>query len=148
VERAVADHHAAVTDLERHRAVLERIAVQAIADARAAVETARAAHRRRLTDLDVQENRLLDFIGDPEWPQEKLRMRMRGIQHAKRQISDQLADTGDDMQVVIDVVAAMALLTGPRTLYDRATDEGRRILNQAIFGRLYLNVTDPRHRPA
>ena len=39
------------------------------------------------------------------------------------------------------LTAALKLLTNPRDLYDIATDDGRRILNKAIFTRLYLDAT-------
>lgn len=57
---------------------------------------------------------------------------------------------GADLAHISHDHPALRLLEDPRALYDRSSDEGRRLLNQAIFDRLYIDideVTDDQLRP-
>ena len=83
-----------------------------------------AALRRQLTDLDAQEDRLLDLLGDPDWPQDKLKVRMRDVRDARQRIERQLDSSHDNLEAGRDAfMAAIELLANPRDLYDTATDE-------------------------
>jgi site-specific DNA recombinase len=141
VERVVIDHYVHAALPERHRHALERIAAEASTDSRDAIKTIQKALRRQLADLDAQENRLLDLLGDPDWPQDKLKLRMRDIREAKQRIEHQLENSHDNLDAGRDVLtAALELLANPRDFYDAATDDGRKLLNKAIFARLYLDA--------
>ena len=124
VERAVVDRYANVALPENHRTALERIAGQAATDSQESIKTVQAALRRQLTDLDAQEDRLLDLFGDPDWPQDKLKTRVRDVRDARQRVARRLADTSDDLEAGHAVLtAALELLANPRDLYDTATDE-------------------------
>ncbi len=105
----------------------------------------RALLRAQLTELDRQEDRFLDLIGNPEWPQDKIKTRLQTVRESKQRITHQLKGTIDDLEPGRAVLlAALELLDQPRDLYDAATDETRKMLNKAIFTRLYLDSTDRR----
>jgi site-specific DNA recombinase len=147
VERAVIDHYTCVAIPERHRKTLAELAEEACADSHEATEKLRANLRHQLAELDVQEDRWLDLIGDPDWPQAKIKARLQTVRESKQRISHQLENTTDDLEPGRAVLtAALELLTNPRDLYDAATDDGRKALNKAIFNRLYLDSTDRRPR--
>jgi site-specific DNA recombinase len=97
----------------------------------------------QLAELDRQEDRLLDLLGDPEWPQEKIKTRIRQVRENKQRTTHQLDSALDDLEPGRAVLlTALELLERPHDLYDAADDEARRILNKAIFTRLYLDSTD------
>jgi site-specific DNA recombinase len=145
VEHAVTEHYSRISIPERHRETLKILAVSAADDSKETTAKLRASLREQLTELDRQEDRYLDLIGDPEWPQEKIKARMQQVRESKQRITHQLDATIDDLEPGRTVrLAALELLDRPRDLYNTATDEARRMLNKAIFTRLYLDSTDRR----
>jgi exonuclease VII small subunit len=103
----------------------------------------RASLRAQLAELDRQEDRLLDLLGDPEWPQDKIKTRMRQVRESKQRITHQLDGAVEDLEPGRAVLlTALELLERPRDLYDAADDQARKMLNKAIFTRLYLDSTD------
>ena len=99
----------------------------------------------QLEELDRQEDRFLDPIGDPDWPQGKIKTRLQKVRESKQRITHQLANTTDDLEPGRAVLlAGLELLDRPHDLYDNATDNARKLLNKAIFTRLYLDSTDRR----
>ncbi len=88
----------------------------------------------------------LDLIGDPDWPQDKIKARLQKIRQQKQQASHQLDNTVADLEPGRTALnAALELLDHPSQLYRTAPDEARKNLNKAIFNRLYLDATD--HTP-
>jgi site-specific DNA recombinase len=143
VEHAVTEHYSRISISERHRETLKNLAASAADDSKEATVKLRASLREQLTELDRQEDRFLDFIGDPEWPQEKIKTRMQKVRESKQRITHQLEGTVDDLEPGrAALLAALELLDRPRDLYNSATDEARKTLNKAIFNRLYLDSTD------
>jgi hypothetical protein len=86
----------------------------------------------------------LDLVGDPDWPKEKISARLRRIRDERARLQRQLnqterpdLDTGRaTLRMPLD------LLAKPQQLYRLAGKQGRRILNQAIFTRLYLDADE------
>jgi site-specific DNA recombinase len=145
VEHAVTEHYSQISISQRHRETLESLAVSAADDSQDATAKLRASLRKQLTELDQQEDRYLDLIGDAEWPQDKIKARMQTVRASRQRITHQLEGTIDDLEPGRAVLlAALELLDRPRDLYDTATDEARKMLNKAIFTRLYLDSTDRR----
>jgi hypothetical protein len=128
---------------QRHRKTLENLAISAADDSKETTAKLRASLREQLTELDHQEDRLLDLIGDPDWPQDKIKTRLQKVRESKQRITHQLKSTTDNLEPGQAVLlTALELLDRPRDLYDTATDEARKMLNKAIFNRLYLNSTE------
>jgi site-specific DNA recombinase len=157
VEKAVMDHYARVTIPAQHRAALETLAADACTDSQETTTKLRTNLRRQLTELDRQEDRYLDLLGDPDWPEQKLKAKMRDVRNNKQRITRQLEETTDTLDPGRAVLtAALDLLARPRDLYDTATDHARKLLNNAIFARLYVDMhsarqptvaTDDLHEP-
>ncbi|MGH8694467.1 MAG: recombinase family protein, partial [Burkholderiales bacterium] len=145
VEHAVTEHYSQISISEQHRKALENLAASTAEDSQQTTTNLRALLRAQLTELDRQEDRFLDLIGDPEWPQDKIKARLQTVRESKQRITHQLKGTIDDLEPGRAVLlAALELLDQPRDLYDAATDETRKMLNKAIFTRLYLDSTDRR----
>ncbi|MGH3702643.1 MAG: recombinase family protein [Pseudonocardiaceae bacterium] len=147
VEKAVTDHYTRVTIPAQHRATLETLAADACTDSTETTTKLRTNLRRQLTELDRQEDRYLDLLGDPDWPEQKLKAKMRDVRNNKQRITRQLEETTDTLDPGRAVLtAALHLLDRPRDLYDTATEHARKLLNKAIFTRLYVD-TNPTHHP-
>jgi site-specific DNA recombinase len=143
VEHAVTQHYSHISISERHRKILESLATSAADDSKETTAKLRASLRAQLTELDRKEDRFLDLIGDPEWPQDKIKARLQKVKESKQRITHQLETTTDDLEPGRAVLlTALELLDRPRDLYNTATDDARKMLNKAIFTRLYLNSTD------
>ncbi len=143
VERAVVDHYAVVAISGEHRKKLETLAADAVADAHSATARLRTSLRAQLADLDRQEDRYLDLIGDPDWPQDKIKARLQKVREDKQKTAHQLDNVLDDLTPGQEALrAALELLDRPRALYQAAPDDARKKLNRAIFNRLYLDAAD------
>jgi hypothetical protein len=130
---------------ERHRKTLETLAEEVSSDSAATTKNLRADLSKQLAELDRQEDRFLDLIGDPDWPQDKIKARLQKVRESKQRINHRLEPTHDDLEPGRAVLlAALELFDRPRDLYDQATDEARKLLNKAIFTRLYIDSTDRR----
>jgi hypothetical protein len=71
VEHAITQHYSHISISERHRKTLENLATSAADDSKETTTKLRASLRAQLTELDHQEDRFLDLIGDPEWHKTK-----------------------------------------------------------------------------
>jgi site-specific DNA recombinase len=149
VEHAVTNHYTNITIPAHHHARLETLAAQTCTDSHETITTLRTGLRQQLTELDRQEDRYLDLLGDPDWPQAKLKSRLHDVRASKLRISRQLDETTDSLDSGRTVLAtALDLLDRPRNLYNTATDQARKLLNKVIFIRLYLDTDQPEHHPA
>jgi site-specific DNA recombinase len=147
VERAVLDHYAHVSIPAQHRRTLETLAASVVTDSREATTELRAKLRTQLRDLDAQEDRFLDLIGDSDWPQDKIKKRLQVVRENKARIAQQLDQAVDDLEPGRAVLtAALDLLDRPRDLYETANEATRKTLNKAIFTRLYVDSTDRQPR--
>jgi site-specific DNA recombinase len=148
VERAVTNHYTTIAIPAHHRARLETLATQACTDSHETITTLRTGLRQQLTELDQQEDKYLDLLGDPDWPQAKLKTRLRDLRDSKLRITRKLEDTTDNLDPGRTVLTtALDLLDRPRDLYNTATDHAHKLLNKAIFTRLYLDTDNPEHHP-
>ena len=143
VEHAVTAHYSRIGISQQHRETLKNLAASAADDSKDTTAKLRVSLREQLTELERQEDRFLDLIGDPKWPQDKIKARLQKVRESKHRITHQLESTIDDLEPGRAVLnAALELLDRPRDLYDTAPDEARKMLNKAIFTRLYLDNTD------
>ena len=93
----------------------------------------------QLAKLEVQEENLLDLAADGGVPQTKVRQRLHRIQEQRTKLQEDLGDVDIRLDVGVALLeAALALLDNLQELYRQSTDNGRRLLNQAFFRRLYV----------
>jgi site-specific DNA recombinase len=140
VEDAVLRHYATVELGHDVRQQVRDLLHDAVADRDQATKLLRQQLKRQLAKLDVQENNLLDLAADGKLATGKVRQRLHRIQEERTRITAQLADTDDRLEVGVAVLdAALALLDDLQEAYRQTTDHGRRLLNQAIFEKLYID---------
>jgi hypothetical protein len=147
VEKAVTDHYARVTIPAQHRATFETLAADACADSTETTTKLRATLWRQLTELDRQEDRYLDLLGDPDWPEQRLKPECATSATTSSEStgnSNKPHDTLEPGRAVL--AAALDLLDRPRDLYT-TTEHARKLLNKAIFARLYGDVHPTRQPP-
>jgi hypothetical protein len=93
----------------------------------------------KLLRLDTQEENLLDLAADGEMTSAKVKQRLGSIRRQRDQISDQLEETQERLAVGAALIEnALVLLENPQRLYERMAPTQRRLLNQAIFEKLYI----------
>ncbi|QNE18712.1 hypothetical protein F1D05_13335 [Kribbella qitaiheensis] len=93
--------------------------------------------------LDVKENNLLDLAADGSLPQAKIKERLRGIERQRHHLSERLGEEAEDFTDDARLIElSLTLLEDPQALYRRCDDDQKRLLNQAIFHRLYLDEDD------
>jgi site-specific DNA recombinase len=97
---------------------------------------------RKLAALSTKEDHYLDLVGDPDWPNDKLKARMAHIRDEKEKIHTQLKALDADLQTGRDVLnSALKLLDRPQRLYRTCTPAQRKMLNNIIFTKLTVDVT-------
>lgn len=152
VEEAVLQHYAAVQLDPAFRDQVRDLLHEALAEDGQATRLLHDQLKAHLAKLDLQEDNLIDLAADGQLPQAKIRRRLHRINEQRRQVTEQLADADTQLNVGAAVVeAAVDLLDNLQEAYRQTTDHGRRLLNQAIFKKLYVgddNITaDELHPP-
>jgi site-specific DNA recombinase len=144
VEAAVERHYETVSLSADLRVRINTAITAALADNTNLNENHRQRLKQQLAKLSRQEDQYLDLVGDPDWPRQKLAERLRRIRDERAHLEQQLDRTErPDLDAGRQALtAAMDLLTHPNKLYQQANERARRVLNQAIFTRLYVDADD------
>ena len=112
----------------------------------AAARSLHAQLAQNLRKLDLQQENLIDLAADGALPREVVQKRMNAIAKSRAAMSARLERTEQKLAAVLDYLdAALSVLERPGDLYRAASDEHRRMLNQAVFARIYVfadEVTD------
>lgn len=142
--------------IEQHYAQI-RFNTQFIADIRAEMAhtineqtTAERLLHKQLTaelrTLDTREENLFDLAADATVPQPKIKTKLREIERQRRHLTERLATKTDHLNETARLIeASLSLLQDPQSLYRRCNDQQRRLLNQAIFHKIYIDndqITD------
>jgi len=140
VEYAVLAHYGTVTIPTEFTARAKRAMDEAARERHGTRSTLREQLEKRLVELEGKEDHYFDLVGDPAWPKEKLATKMRAVRDERERIEAQLAIGPDKVETGRDVLAsAIDLLDNPRQLYSDASVPVKRVLNKAIFTKLYVD---------
>ncbi len=147
VEDEVVRHYRSVQLTEKFRTFLGSKIDETMNDANAVRTQVRSQLTKRLKELVALEDHYFDLVGNPAWPQAKLEARMKTVAEEKIKVEEQLGLAGVQLSTGRQTIAALFdLLTDPHELYRQASRRVRRVLNKAIFTKLYLDA-DEDHRP-
>lgn len=103
----------------------------------------RAQIARRLAELDRMEDRYLDHLADPDWPQEKLRAKMAAIRHERAALSVQLGEVEAGLEAGRELLLrTLDLLRRPQELYRELAKPERRVLTQTVFDKLLVDARE------
>ncbi|BCJ44604.1 recombinase [Actinoplanes ianthinogenes] len=141
VETAVVDNYATIMLPADLRDDLSSRIGEVLSESAGTSAELRSRIKDQLKTLDRQEDRFLDLVGDPDWPQDKIGARLRRIRDERDRLARQLDDSdtprldtaGETMLYLLD------LLADPQELYRRCKQQGRRVLNQAFFAKVYFD---------
>lgn len=151
VEETVAAHYAAIrlpADLQRE---LPTLLAATLASEEESSRNLRSHYQKMLTTLDVKEENLLDLV-ESGAAAGKVRERLQAIEDERTRIRAELTADRPRLDAGAALLsAAIEALTDPHGLYLDTSDTARRELNQAVFGKLYLDpeqdgVTDQQLR--
>ena len=128
VESAVLDNYATIMLPGELRDQLATRIGEVLAESTGTSAELHSRIKDQLVVLDRQEDRFLDLIGDPDWPQDKIAARLRKIRDERGRIARQLDDmdtprldaAGEAMLFLLD------LLADTKELYRLAGQRGRR----------------------
>lgn len=96
-----------------------------------------------LRKLDQQQENLVDLVADGTLPRDVVQRRMNGIAKSRAAMTARLENTEKKLTAVLEYIdAALSILERPGDLYAGATDEQRRMLNQAVFSRIYVEADE------
>jgi site-specific DNA recombinase len=144
VEDAIERYYTAIAIPADVRARITQSIDSVMADKTAINDERRNHLKKQLAELDRREDQYLDLVGDPDWPKEKLTERIRKVRDEQARLQRQLdhienpeLDTGRAA-----LHAVLELLARPDHLYQLASTRARRVLNQALFARLYIDADD------
>jgi site-specific DNA recombinase len=139
VETAVEEHYKTIQFRPEFVAAIRARIEDALSDSEAAQQLLRKQLQDQIKALDVQEENLLDLAADGSLPQEKIRQRLRAIARDRERLGSQLGPIHDDLTSGKNYLDAhLHLLESPYELYRTASDDIRRLLNQAIFAHIYI----------
>jgi hypothetical protein len=104
-----------------------------------AVELLRTQLQSELQRLDTQEENLLDLAATGESAVAKIKARLAKIQQKRALLAERMENTHTRLQVGYNLIdAALTLLDNPLDLYRRMDGDQRRLINQALFEKLYV----------
>ena len=141
VERAVEQHYATVRLDAGFQTALRAQLDDLLKDELGSLRGLKQRLTARLTELEGNEDRYLDLVGDPDWPQAKIKQKLAAIRREQEEITRQLAEAGSKLEVGRQFfLQALDLLRDPQACYERAARYPtiRHALNKVIFERLYL----------
>jgi len=144
VEEAVADHYTTVRlPADLHERIHRGVDAALSATATTSAELIDGI-RQQITRLDAQEDQYLDLVGDPDWPRDKIAEHLRKIRDERARLEHKISQgERPDLDAGANALrAVLELLERPDQLYRLASDRARRVLNQAIFTRLYVDAED------
>lgn len=146
VEAAVEEHYATIRFHPDFIKSLRKAMKQTLLDSTNVSRLLRADIAKQLKTLDTKEDNLLDFAASGTLAADKINQRLRDIERQRAKLTEQLDGIVDELpgaEQFMDV--CLRLLEDPGKLYETASDETRRRLNQAIFTHLFVyneKVTD------
>lgn len=123
---------------------------EALADSQTATDLRRKQLRNELARLDVQEENLLDLGAESASARQKVRHRLNEIELKRAHLTDQLSEVVANLTAGADLIeSVMMLMTDSSRMYHHTDAQGKRLIIQAIFQKLYVDqhgVTDETFR--
>ena len=139
VTKAVGDERISPVTVD----LINRGITDVVEDLQATERQTRDTLRTQLARLKEQEGRLIDALAEGDLPVPQLRERLGQLTLQKGAVEERLARTSETLRHGAERArAAVELVRNPGGLYRALPDRSRRELIQALFRRLYANVTD------
>jgi hypothetical protein len=99
--------------------------------------------RKRLAELDRQEDRYIELATDPDWPKAKLTQKLRDIRDERARLESRLTQTTAQLdQGRANARLLLDYLNNPYELYVGSEVNDRTKLNRLLFKRLKIDVNE------
>lgn len=139
VEEAIERHYKTITLRPEFVAAVHTLMEAAVNDQVGAQRMLQEQARTQLKRLTTQEDNLIDLAADGAIDSTRVRSKLRDIARQRKDVEAELETMTDDLTPGMEYIDAhLDLLTHPYELYRHASDLTRRMLNQAIFTRIYV----------
>jgi site-specific DNA recombinase len=113
-----------------------------LAEERAAAKLLHEQLGKELVRLDTQEENLVDLVADGNLPSTKVKKRLGLIQRQRDTVQRRMSGTEKELAAGAALVEdGLRLLDDPQALYRRMEPGQRQLLNQAIFEKLYVDIS-------
>jgi site-specific DNA recombinase len=146
LEKELLHYYQRVTLTDSFRQAVTRYVDETLSDEQATNRQLVVRITRRTAELEAQEDRYLDLLGDPDWPQDKLKAKMAAVREERAKLTTQQAELASTLEVGRQVLAqALDLLANPQEVYRQVEEAGKRMMTLTIFGKLLVDEAD--HRP-
>lgn len=148
-ERAVEDHYASLAVPASLREEIERRMADAIGTTNATDGQLRDQLTRQVADYETRIDALLDLVGNPAWPTDKLTAKMDALREEQGRVARKLEGlNGPDLDAGREAISKLlGLLDRPHDLYRAASESTRRVLNETFFTRVCLDWQDGTDTP-
>ncbi len=143
VETAVAEHYRSIRfDADLVELVRSTLS-EAMSDDKTATRTLKKQLTKQLERLDTQETNLIELAADGLAAQNKIRSKLLKIERDRAALQGRLAAATEELQIGGELLtAAIDFLERADELYLRSTDRGRKVINDAIFEKIYVYRDD------
>ncbi|BCK53215.1 hypothetical protein NWFMUON74_09870 [Nocardia wallacei] len=140
VGQAIVDHYATLRLPADFTTEVNAMLDAALADEQGTTRAMHSSLKKRLAELDGQEERLLDLAADGAIPQAKIKARLRRIQADRVTAEAGLTSTSAELSVGAQALReALDILSDPHAMYHDACDDTRRLMNQTFYDRFYVD---------
>lgn len=139
IEEAIERHYKTVTFSPDFISTIRATMKAALQDQVGAQQLLRKQTEDQLARLATKEENLIDLAADGAMDTARVRSRLRDITQQRNALVLQLASIDDDISPGLAYIDGyLKLLEEPYELYLHASNETRRLLNQAIFTHIYV----------
>ena len=139
VEAAVERHYKTVRFEENFKMAVRTTLHETLADQTKSAKLLRDQLKSRIAKLDLQEENLYDLAAEHDGPKDRLRSRLSKITAERYRLQEALEASDDTLEVgAATIEAALTLLDNPYHLYRRSSEKFRRLINQALFDKLFI----------
>jgi site-specific DNA recombinase len=149
VERAVIDYYAAIRLTSEQQEIVRQAVREYAASHMQVAQRESDRHARRLQELQREQQKLLHLFYKGSIAEEVLEAEQTRIETERSQAQRWGEMAAQDATEIMQALEeALTLLNDPEVRYREASEEGRRLINQALFEKLYLrddgvNDTEP-----
>lgn len=140
VEAAVQAHYATLAIPDTVAANLRAALDSAVKDRLQHRQMMRRQLQTERSRVVEQQDQLIELVGNVDWPQDRLEVKMRDLRDRIGSIDEQLARAGsDDVTRAVEAIEMLlGVLADPKALLERVSEERQGPLHSALFKRLYL----------
>lgn len=140
IEAAVERHYATVQLSDEFRAEVRKHLDDSLIFELDALKGLKKRLSARLVELEGQEDRWLELVNNPKWPQAKIEAKLAEVERERGEIETQLADTTSTLEEGRQFLTlALRLLSSPQEFYRRAGSSLKKAMTRLIFSKLFVD---------